>query len=197
MDGFSAQWGFSLADIGANTLGIGIFAAQQKWLGKQVISIKESVWPVNHNNQTYAALEEPSQSITLNKRAEQLFGTSLAEQLLKDYNAQTYWASFNINALLSDGNKWPSWLNIALGYSAKNMYGGFENKWTNNGLSFDATDKDRYRQYFLALDLNLPGIKTQNPTLRTILNVLNIFKTPSPAIEFNSRKEIHFHLVYY
>ena len=50
MDGFSTEWGFSVGDFAANTIGIGAFAAQQKFWGEQRIIHKESSWARSYSS---------------------------------------------------------------------------------------------------------------------------------------------------
>ncbi len=198
MDGFSTEWGFSIPDIASNTLGISAFALQQKYWGEQRITLKESAWPTEHDDDLYIASKDGTgPAISLRQRANKLYGSSWGERFLKDYNAQTYWASVNVKSFLDSSYKWPNWLNVAVGYSAENMYGGYDNIWTTNGSQYDASNIERYHQILLALDVDLTRIKTKNHFLKSLLSVGNIFKMPSPAVEFNSRGEVLFHLVYF
>lgn len=196
MDGFSSKWGFSLSDMAANITGTSIFALQQYYWHQQRIVIKVSSLPVSYSHDPMYSTDGVAVT-TLARRAQNLYGNGFYERFLKDYNAQVYWASFDINALLYEGNKWPSWLNIALGYGAKNMYGGFNNTWQDGGHTFivDSNIYPRYRQFFIGIDLNLSGLKPQNPFLKTVFSALNIFKIPAPALEINTRGEVFFHLL--
>ena len=54
------------------------------------------------------------------------------QQVLKDYNGQTYWLSANIWSFNKESN-FPRWLNVAFGYGADGMLYG-ENNPTNNLL---------------------------------------------------------------
>ncbi len=195
MDGFSSQWGFSLYDMGANVAGISLYALQQKYWKDQRISLKVSSIPSNYPN--YSVLGSNGSTLTLQERADDLFGASFAEKYLKDYNAQAYWASINVHSFLPKGNKWPIWLNVALGYGADNMFGGFENAWETNGEKFvvDTNAFPRVHQFYLGFDLDLTRVKTKNNFLKGILSMFNIFKVPSPALELNSRGEFTFHIL--
>lgn len=194
MDAYSSQWGFSIADFGANISGIGFFALQQKYWGEQRIMLKVSSLPNSYQNVMITGSE--GTQISLQQRADNLFGSSFSERYLKDYNAQAYWASFNVHSFLPEGNKWPIWLNLSLGYGSENMFGGFENKWETDGEQFevDADVFPRVRQYFLGMDLDFTKIKTNNNFLKGLFSIFNIFKAPSPALELNSRGEVSFHL---
>ncbi|MBD0287780.1 MAG: DUF2279 domain-containing protein [Flavisolibacter sp.] len=184
LDAHSAKWGWSWSDVGANFMGTAIFATQEHYWKEQRIQLKFST----HNRHYDASLK---------KRAHDLFGSDLPSRILKDYNGQTYWASFNLNSFLPD-TKWPSWLNIALGYGAEGMFGGFENiAFDKNGSrTFYRPDIKRYRQWYIAPDIALSRIKTRNKFLKSTFAVLNILKIPAPAIEWSNGK-IRGHILYF
>ena len=125
----------------------------------------------------------------MEQRADDLFGSSFQGRLLKDYNAQTYWLSANLKAFLPE-SKLPCWLNIAFGYGAENMFGGYENIATNDDgtLTFDRRDLKRYRQWYLAPDVDLTRIRTRSSFLRTVFSMINVIKFPSPALELSQGK---------
>jgi len=195
MDGFSSKWGFSLPDIAANVTGTSVFALQQHYWDEQRISIKVSSIPKQYSRSAIYS-NDGSAFSSADDRANDLFGNNYFEQFLKDYNAQTYWASVNVHSFLADGNKWPQWLNVAVGHSAENMYGGYNNTWEEGGKTFSLDNEfPRYHQFFLGFDVDLPKLKPKNPFLKTICSVFNIFKIPSPALEINTQGEIKFHLL--
>lgn len=196
MDGFSSKWGFSIPDMAANIAGVSGFALQQHYWQDQRITLKVSSIPVTYSSDQIIS-ESTSSTSSLLTRADQLFGANYFERFLKDYNAQTYWASLNVHSFLQKGNKWPGWLNIAVGYGAENMFGGFENRWSEDGQNFvaDALKHPRYRQFYIGLDVDLPKIKPKNPFLKTIFSIINIFKIPSPALEINTQGNVVFHLL--
>jgi uncharacterized protein YfiM (DUF2279 family) len=176
LDGRSAEWGWSWGDVAADISGAALFAVQQEAWNDQRIQLKFS----SHRNK-YGP--------DLTTRAHELFGKSLPEQILKDYNAQTYWLSFNINSFLKSKN-FPDWLNISIGYGANGMLGGRANlAYDKNGdVTFDRRDIKRYRQWYIAPDIDLTKIKTSSHFLHTFFGVLNSFKFPAPALEFSNKK---------
>lgn len=182
MDGFTDEWGFSYGDMAFNLIGTGLYYAQEKLWQQQPFKLKFSYWPSHY---------EPA----LRLRADDLFGTG-TQKLLKDYNAQTYWLSMDLNHVFKD-IAWPQWLDLAIGYGADNLYGGFENEWEVNGeiLRLPSSDYKRTRQFYLALDYDLSEIQVRSGFLKTILGALNIFKWPAPAIEYNTDQGFIFHLV--
>lgn len=188
-DGFSKKWGFSWADISSNLIGSGFFIVQQQLWHEQRFLIKFSSYPSQYNTTI------PS----IKSRVSDLYGSALPEKLLKDYNAQTYWLSFNPNVFYKDA-KWPSYVNIALGYGAQGMYGGYLNDWidaSGNHISLDNINYPRYNQYYLSLDLDLRKIPTHHSYLKTLFFVLNIFKIPSPSLEYNSLGKTKFHWLFF
>lgn len=176
LDAHSAEWGWSWADMGANLLGSGLFAAQELGWKAQKVSFKFS----SHRKQ-YEGL--------LNDRANNLFGETLPERILKDYNGQTYWASFNIKSFFNKPHL-PDWLNIAVGYGGEGLWGGFENKaYDESGnLTFNRTDIQRHRQWYLSPDIDFTKIKTNKKVLKTLLIGLNAIKMPAPALMYSGGK---------
>lgn len=194
MDGFSKRWGFSIADVGANIIGAWIFGLQQRTWQEQRITLKISSLPDNYDS--FSIIGQNGTVISSRHRRDELFGESYLENYLKDYNTQSYWASVNIHSFLPKGNKWPPWLNIAVGYGGENMYGGFNNSWEFEGEHFavDPNNYPRVRQYYLGFDLDLRKIKSKNSFVKTLLSAFNIFRIPSPAVELNSRGQLTIHL---
>lgn len=184
-DGFSKEWGFSWGDMAANTLGAASFVSQQLLWKEQRFQIKLSYWPYDYN------------SPELLDRRNQLFGKTLHERLLKDYNSQTYWLSANVHAFLPN-SKWPVWLNIALGYNSDGMLGGFKNTWTDKqGNTFYRYDIPRVRHFLFSPDIDLTRIKTNKKWLRAVLSVANMVKIPAPALALSSKGKLKVYGLYY
>lgn len=193
MDGFSSEWGFSLGDFGANILGLASFGLQQKIWQEQRFRLKFSTTPRNYD----ALADRLGSEINLSNRAQDLYGNTALESMLKDYNAQTYWLSVNPASFYS--NTWiPDWLNIAVGYGADNMFGGFDNSWEHQGEIIDINlSTQRYRQFYISLDLDLDRINTNSKIIRTLLDIFNYIKVPFSAIEINTLGQVKFHLIHF
>ncbi len=172
LDGYSEEWGFSWGDIAANGAGAGLYVGQELLWKEQRIALKYSF------HQTKYAKLRPDK-----------LGYGVLEEVLKDYNGQTYWLSVNIHDFFKD-SKAPKWLNVAFGYGATGMVTGLKD--IDNQL---LTNIPRYRQYYLSLDVNLSKIKTKSPFLRTIFDIFNMIKIPFPTLEV-SKKGSAFHLFY-
>ncbi len=173
-DGYSKEWGFSWSDIGANALGAGLFIGQELLWEEQRLQLKFSF-----HNTKYAKL-----------RPDKL-GENFLQEIIKDYNGQTYWLSTNLHSFFKD-SKIPKWLNIAVGYGVDGLLTG-----VNEPVDNLFTNQDRIRQYYLSFDVNLSKIKTESKVLKTIFSVLNVIKVPLPTISINSKKRVVFHLFYF
>lgn len=177
-DGLSSGWGFSWGDIAANAIGTGLFMTQQALWHEQRISMKYSY----HNTQ-------------FPQYRPDLLGSNLPEKMLKDYNGQTIWLSFNIKSFLNENSKFPSWINLAFGYSGEGMTGAFYNVNQHNGNMIP--EYTRTRQFIISPDIDLSKIPTDNKFLKTTLKVLNFIKIPLPALMFDSNGDFTWHWLYF
>src|SRR6185312_2961717 len=177
LDGFSSEYGFSPGDFTANVLGSAAFISQQLAWNDERIQIKFSFHRKNYGSQQ------------LNDRANDLYGNTEIQRFIKDYNGQTYWLSANIKSFIPD-TKLPRWLNISVGYGADGMFGGVKNiGYDDNGnVVFNRQDIKRYRQWYLAPDVNFTKIRTNKKGVKILLFVLNSLKFPAPALEFSNGK---------
>jgi hypothetical protein len=175
MDGYSSEWGASSGDIIANASGTALYVSQELIWKEQRITPKFSF----HTTQ-YAA-QRP-----------EVLGSSFTEQILKDYNGQTYWLSVNLYSF-AKGSKIPKWLNLALGYGAEGMItGNRENK-----MFFLTQNPQRFRQFYLSFDVDLTKINTKSHFLKTLFSVLNTIKIPAPTIEMAHFNDVKLHLIYF
>lgn len=183
-DGMSPKYGASWSDLVFNFGGAALATTQYLIWKEQRILIKYSMHTVNYPKGE------------LRNRANELYGSGFTEKILKDYNGITVWASFNLHSF--NHNIKPAWLNVAIGYGAGNMYGGFENKWTDkNGIYHDRSDIKRYRSFYISLDADYTKFKTNSKAGKAILGVLNIVKLPMPALEFNTLGQVVFHPMFF
>ncbi|WP_020571491.1 DUF2279 domain-containing protein [Neolewinella persica] len=181
LDGFSAEWGFSWSDMGANLTGSLLFTAQDIAWQEQRILLKVSNdlrsipdIPVFNGNGA-----ESNLGYIVRDR----FGSNIFERYLKDYNAQTIWMSVNPKAFLPKSNL-PVWLNVAVGYGSENVYGAYGNSWREGGESFRFPE-ERYRQWFLSPDIYFSRIPTKKRWVRLTLGILDFIKFPAPALEYS------------
>ena len=174
-DGYSSQWGFSWGDELANISGTALYVSQ------------ELIWKEQRIVPKFSFHTTPYASARPN-----VLGSSIQEQILKDYNGQTYWLSANIHSFAKSSTI-PKWLNIAVGYGAEGMITGNEG-FTN--MIF-LPDSKRYRQFYLSFDLDLTKIETKSHFIKTILTVFNLVKIPAPTFEIRSSGATQFHFLYF
>ncbi|HLG40339.1 MAG TPA: DUF2279 domain-containing protein [Chitinophagaceae bacterium] len=185
LDAHSTKWGWSWSDFSTNFIGSGFFVGQESLWAEQRIQFKFSF-----HKKDYADAE-------LEQRADNLFGKTWYERMLKDYNAQAYWLSANLKSFFKKSDL-PAWLNIAVGYGADGMFGGFENKWIDKlGNDIDRTEIPRKRQYYLAPDVDFTKIRTNKKWLKTVFAFLNAFKCPAPALMIDSKGKFKAYAIYF
>ncbi|MFN3967844.1 DUF2279 domain-containing protein [Flavobacterium sp.] len=174
-DGYSANWGASLGDVAANVSGTALFVSQELLWKEQRIVPKFSF------HTTLYASARPN-----------VLGSSLSEQILKDYNGQTYWLSANIHSFTKT-SKIPKWLNIAIGYGAEGMITGKDELVNTIFLP----ESKRFRQFYLSLDVDLTKIETKSHFVKTILTIFNSIKIPAPTFEIRGCGGSKMHLIYF
>ncbi|HZW63019.1 MAG TPA: DUF2279 domain-containing protein [Flavobacteriaceae bacterium] len=174
-DGFSKEWGFSWTDMLANATGASLYIGQELLWKEQRVVLKYSF------HQTAYASQNPEK-----------LGNGFLEEMLKDYNGQTYWLSANVHSFFKSC-KFPKWLNVALGYSGKGMLTGSKTEAVDNFI----ITPHRKRQLFLSLDVDLTKIETNSHVLKTIFSVFNVIKVPFPAVEFTDKNDIKLHGIYF
>lgn len=170
LDGTSAHWGFSWGDMMANASGTILVGGQELLWGEQRFKMKVS------SHKTTYSLYRPN-----------VLGSTTIERMLKDYNGQTYWLSMNIKSMFFKGvEKFPTWLNLAMGYGAEEMVSGSEDS------DFCAQNSDLcgalhpYRQWYLSLDIDLTKIEWKHKALKTLFGSFGWIKFPAPTIEFGN-----------
>jgi uncharacterized protein YfiM (DUF2279 family) len=175
LDGYSANWGASMGDVAANVAGAVLYVSQELLWKEQRIIPKFSF----HTTPYASARPE-------------VLGSTIPEQILKDYNGQTYWLSANIRSF-TKSSKIPKWLNFAFGYGAEGMITA-EDAFIN---TIFLPESERYRQFYLSLDVDLTKIETKSHFVKTILTVFNTIKIPAPTFEIRSNGETKLHFIYF
>jgi hypothetical protein len=166
LDGFSSEYGASLSDLAANSIGSLLAYSQYALWNEPRVHLKYSF-----HRSGYAS-QRP-----------EVLGSNIVEEMLKDYNGQTFWLSIDVEKFLPEGNSFPKWLNVGLGYSVENIV------WARDRIN-------PYRQYFLSLDLDLTNIKTNSKLVKYLLYGINMIHLPSPALEMNKNR-MKFHWFYF
>ncbi|MDC1067567.1 DUF2279 domain-containing protein [Candidatus Kapabacteria bacterium] len=184
MDGFGANFGFSPTDVYFNTAGSAFYILQYYYPYLQNITPKFTMLPADWHGQY--------------RREGYLF-------IVDDYSSQSFWLSFNIHNMLPDNLKdyWPSWIDLSLGYAVRNICNEC------NQHDYSKVDVSSYNwgnqppalaspKYIVALDFNLTQILPDKGPgwLNWTKQTLNLFKWPSPAIEFSKDAPPRYFLLY-
>jgi len=175
-DGFSQEWGASAGDLGAN------FAGTALYIGQELLWREQRIIPKFSFHKTQYASMRP-----------EVLGSTITEQIFKDYNGQTYWLSANLHSFFKESQMLPKWLNVAFGYGATGMITGED---VPVNLVF-LPEKSQMRQYYFSLDADLTKIRTKSHILKTIFSLVNTVKIPAPAVEVTSRGSVKFHPLYF
>lgn len=175
MDGYSSNWGFSAGDMAAN------FGGTALYVGQELLWKEQRITPKFSFHTTEYASARPN-----------VLGENLPEQVLKDYNGQTYWLSANVYSFFK-GSKIPKWLNVAVGYGGEGMITGQDV--LVNTVFFE--EKQRVRQFYFSFDADLTKIETKSHLLKTIFSVFNTIKIPAPTVEFRGDGLVKFRYLYF
>lgn len=172
LDGFSTAYGASWTDLLANMAGSALVLQNLFWEEPRIHT------KFSFHQTAYAHLRP------------NILGENLPQQIIKDYNGQTYWLAFDIQPWLGKQSKFPPWLNVSLGYGAENMVFAHTKDNIQNGY-------ETYRQYYLSLDINLTRIPVRNKLVKSLFFALNTIHIPAPALEWNRKKGFILHGLYF
>jgi hypothetical protein len=153
-DGKQAEYGFSPLDLAANTAGAGYAVAQH------YVPALRSVKPTISYSRTLAS-----------KRYGRAQGSELRPTT--DYSGQTYWLSFDVDALLPDdaARWWPGFVRASVGHSITD----YVDPNTGRGLW-------GRREIVLSLDIDPEKLPGQNRIWRQVKHEMSYYHFPSPAL---------------
>jgi hypothetical protein len=173
LDGFSKQWGFSPWDLTANISGSFLHLIQQKKWGEQKIQMKfsyhETPFPKYNGSQ---------------------LGDNFQQRILKDYNGQTYWLSFNSTLLFNKNNTFRDILSLSIGYSATQMTSAKTNNFVVNNFQ-------RHREFLFSFDADLNRVKWKRKGVRRVMKIFSVIKVPLPTMKIRDDGKMSFHFFYF
>ena len=155
-DGQFKKYGFSYADMIANTTGQALAVMQElhpSWrVIKPTISYHKTRALANTENGTIISELRPS----------------------LDYSGQTYWFSADMEQILPEGARqyWPSFIRFSVGHSVTD--------WINPETGAAQRAK---RKILLSLDFDAEKLPGNAPLWRTIKHTLSYYHFPAPALE--------------
>jgi hypothetical protein len=155
VDGFAPGWGFSLGDAGSDIVG-SLYPVAQSWIPfLENFTFKWSYWPTKDSNPRRAAAAQNQGFV-----------------FLDDYEGQTYWLSLNVRNFLPKDAKpyWPSFLNIAAGFSVENRNLVGAGNWI----------------VLLAPDIQLSNLfPVESEFWKSVFHFLDYFHIPTPALRIS------------
>jgi hypothetical protein len=162
-DGQFTKYGFSYADMIANTTGQTLAAMQE--LHPRLRAIK----PTFSYHKTRALANTESGQIAGELRP------SL------DYSGQTYWFSADVDQMLPDGAKpyWPSFIRFSVGHSITD--------WVNPETG---GPQRAQRKILLSLDFDPEKLPGNAPLWRTIKHTLSYYRFPAPALQLTPKLHV-------
>lgn len=157
LDGFSEGWGASWADIAFNAAGAAMGGMQAAYPELEVVTLKFSY----HRSPYYDE------------------GASLAGNLLKDYDGQSYWLVVRPADLGVSG--WPRWLGLTVGAGADGL-----------ARALPTPEQPHRREWYVGPDLDLlRAVAWPRPWMRTAAEVLSFVRLPAPALQLAPGVRVH------
>jgi len=155
-DGFYKKYGFSYADLLANTTGTALAVLHETHPKTRAIKPTISYWP--SKAQRNADNLPP--------------GSEIRPSL--DYSGQTYWFSADVDALLPDRAKpfWPGFLRVSAGHSITD--------WID---PVTGASKRAQRKLLLTIDFDAEKLPGDNHIWKTVKRQLGYIHLPSPALQ--------------
>jgi len=181
-DAYFDQWGFSIPDFTANTLGAAIPLIHTLLPASQVIGFKFSYWP-------------SSQYLDHDRRREG--NRPHAEYAIDDYEGMTFWMTLALDEVLRGKARqlWPDHLGLAVGYGASGMHGsnvksrGRDRQYNGqDGMVYNPQKDFRYYlpsarpEIFVALDYDLGTRPHEGSRWRQAQRQLYWLHLPMPAV---------------
>lgn len=164
-DGYSADWGFSFGDMGANIIGSSLAYLRNTGKIRNV-----------HLKWSYFETKYPPYR-------PDVLGHAFHERMLKDYNGQNYWLSVNMpGSWFADGSR--NWLCFSVGYSIDGFTGGKQNYFDESVIIPPTLSREG--EFYLSVDIDFSKLNIRNKWLKNVLKVFNVIKIPAPAIGFST-----------
>lgn len=159
-DGFYKKYGFSYADLLANTAGTALAVLHETHPATRAIKPTISYWKS-------AAM----------RNADNIPG-ELRPSL--DYSGQTYWLSANIHDMLPPESKrfWPALLRVSVGHSITDWID------PQTGANMRAQ-----RKFLLTLDIDAEKLPGENRIWKTLKRQIGYIHLPSPALQITPTTE--------
>ncbi|MEN9609390.1 MAG: hypothetical protein RLZZ628_204 [Bacteroidota bacterium] len=158
-DGLAPNWGFSLGDVTAGSLGGLLYVGRRHSEFLRQTDFKMSYWQYS------------TKYFDDRGWAHKAFDPD-------DYLNQTYWVSTSLRYLTREKIDWvPDWLNLAVGFGLE------AETWNRNGLG----EGGRW-EFYVAPDINLEKLfKPKKKFWKAVVHTINYVKVPMPTLQIGPK----------
>ncbi len=178
-DAYFDQWGFSVPDFVANTLGASIPLVHAFFPRTRAVRFKFGYHPsrLYLDQAERAAANRPH-----------------IDHIIDDYEGMTFWATLALDDILVGRGKeiWPDWLGLALGYGATGLHGS--NVKSRGRFKYYPDRPDARPEIIVALDYDARYLPGHSPLWDYFKNQLNWLHLPSPAVRIYP--DLRFYFLY-
>ncbi|MCC7263925.1 MAG: DUF2279 domain-containing protein [Candidatus Latescibacteria bacterium] len=178
-DAYFDQWGFSIPDFTANTIGATVPLVHTLWPASRAVRFEFGYLP---------------SSLYLDRKERQAAGRPATEHLIDDYEGMTIWMAVSVNRFLSGRAEevWPDFLGLALGYGATGLHGS--NVKSKGRFKYYKNLPDGRAEVLLGLDLDPRFLPGNSPLWRYFKEQLSWLHLPAPALRLYPDRR--FYLLY-
>lgn len=178
-DAYFDQWGFSIPDFTANTIGATVPLVHTLWPASRALRFQFGYLP---------------SSLYLDRQKRQAAGRPFTEHLIDDYEGMTVWMAVSVDRFLSGRARevWPDFLGVALGYGATGLHGS--NVKSKGRFRYYKNLPDARPEVLLALDLDPRFLPGSNPLWSYLKEQLSWLHLPAPALRIYPDRR--FYLLY-
>lgn len=178
-DAYFDQWGFSIPDFTANTLGATVPLVHALWPASRAVRFKFGYFPSDlYLNRTRRAAEH----------------RPFTEHLIDDYEGMTFWMAVSVDHFLRGRAEewWPDFLGVALGYGATGLHGS--NVKSKGRFKYYKNLPDARPELLVALDWDPRFLPGHGEVWRYFVEQLRWLHLPAPALRIYPERR--FYLLY-
>ncbi len=170
------QWGFSIPDFLANSVGAGIPLIYNLFPATRGLRFKFSYYP---------------SALYLDRHKRRDRDRPHIEHLIDDYEGMTFWMTLSLNQLSGDraDEIWADFLGLGLGYGVTGLHGSNVKSQGPNKYYGDLPPARP--EIFLALDYDVRFLPGRGRILNYIKTQLNWIHFPAPALRIYPRLRIY------
>lgn len=166
-DAYFDQWGFSVPDFVANTLGASIPLVHTVFPRTRALRFKFGYHP---------------SPLYLDHSERAMANRPHIDHIIDDYEGMTFWATLALDEVLTGTSRelWPDWLGLAVGYGATGLHGS--NVKSRGRFKYYPERPDARPEILVALDYDASYLPGHSPLWDYFKQQLNWLHLPSPAV---------------